>query len=367
MTKKINFPNKLSGLIKNKYFLILAAVCIALVVIFGISSFAGTSKYSNKVVTRFSTSDKVVALTFDDGPFGTDKKGATKSIVDILAKNNVSATFFMVGKRAEKAPSAVQYTIAKGNEVALHSYSHKVMKSYSASECRAELAKSDSAIRKISGLSPVWFRAPQGKISSTCLNEIYKKGYYYANWTGTTIDTNADDSADVIAGRVVSSAKPGAIILLHETNPNTIKALPTIIKKLKAKGYKIETMTKIMADTTERKTASIKTLPKTVLTVSSPLPGAPVNFSVETYKVSSTQNFVKIRVFITDANRKEVGDTQWVNSKARKSYSAKISNIAISKLPPGKYNIGAELVMADGQRVSTKVVTFIVAPEPGKV
>jgi peptidoglycan-N-acetylglucosamine deacetylase len=336
---------------------IVAAVFLAVLVVGGFSTLAGTSKYSNKIISRFSTNQKVVFLTFDDGPFGSESTGYTRQIVDSLAAEGVNATFFLVGARAEQSPNSARYILAKGNEIALHSYDHKLMKTYTKAQCRDQVKRDIAVTRAITGKPSSWFRAPQGKVSKNCLAEISKTGLFYANWTGGTIDTNSKSSPAQITNLAMKYVRPGAIILLHETNPNTVAAVPQLIKRLKAKGYKIRTMSQM---------SGVKPAPKP--TLMGQLPGlglvdggSQVIADPSDFVISSSTIFSFSKATIYGANGELVVDGVWVASAPESTHTFKISELSTMKLSPGNYSIVGSIMDINGQTAVTQSVPVTIA------
>jgi peptidoglycan-N-acetylglucosamine deacetylase len=361
---QIKHFKSLLGFFRTKAGLFVLALLIAFVAFGSYSAFASGSRYSNKIVTRFVTTQKIVFLTFDDGPYGTESEGGTKQIVDILDKNGVHATFFLVGARAEKSPNAARYIVAKGNEIGLHSYSHQVMKSYTMAQCRAETQKSMTVMKALTGTNATWFRAPQGKVSKNCLSVISKNGLLYANWTGGTIDTNSKSSASQIVSLAMKYVRPGAIILLHETNPKTAAALPSLIQKLKAKGYKISTMS-----------ASKATKTGPILAIERPSANAmitneTVSDNSNDFTINSSTLFSFVKPTIYNAAGEIVLDSPWVVSAPTNTYTFSIPNLSSAKLAAGSYFITGTIMDVNGQQATAQRVPFevkevvVTNPEP---
>ncbi len=230
-------------------------ILLAMVITQSISVNAAASKF----VTRVNTTSKVVALTFDDGADGAN----TNKILDILAKNNVKATFFLTGSGANNHPQYIKNIVAKGHQLGNHSYTHPDFTKLTATQMKSELDRTEALIKSLTGKTtkPI-FRAPFGAVNSTVLNSVGAAGYGHTiQWNIDTIDWKGL-SASQINTKVQTNIKPGSIVLMHTGAgaPGTPLALPTMISQLKAKGYKFVTVSQLLAyqNTSTNKTYTVK-------------------------------------------------------------------------------------------------------------
>ncbi|GAB2501193.1 hypothetical protein GCM10008929_22290 [Alkalibacterium psychrotolerans] len=198
-----------------------------------------------QTITRGNTTEKVVALTFDDGSDGTN----INRILQVLANHNVKATFFLTGTGVNNHPQAIRNIANQGHQVANHSYNHPDFTKISATEMRSQLQRTEDIIRNVTGrTTKPFFRPPFGAYNSTVNQVVGDAGYRYnVMWTIDTIDWTGNSSTDII-NRVMSRITPGAIILMHTGAgaPGTPVALPTIITRLKGQGYRFVTMSQMM-------------------------------------------------------------------------------------------------------------------------
>lgn len=181
--------------------------------------------------------DKKIAISFDCA-WGVDY---TQEILDVLARENVRATFFMVEFWAEKYPEYVRKIALGGNEIGTHSSTHSYMSKLSEEEIRAELASSSAAIEKVTGKKVELFRAPYGDYDDLLIETAQAAGYYTVQWDVDSLDWK-DLSASEIALRVVGGARAGSIILCHNNGLHTAEALPVVLDTLKNKGYTFVTV-----------------------------------------------------------------------------------------------------------------------------
>jgi peptidoglycan/xylan/chitin deacetylase (PgdA/CDA1 family) len=186
-----------------------------------------------KVITRLSTQEKVVCLTFDDGP----SQKTTPKVLAILRKYNVPATFFVLGQCAKRSPELLKAIVDNGHTLANHSYFHKVMPSLSAEKQDNELEETNKLLAAVSG-DPQWFRPPYGSCNPALKARVEAKGMKVVLWSIDPLDWKKPSPA-VLKKRVSDHLHPGAIILLHDIHASTVKGLEGVIQAILKKGYRI--------------------------------------------------------------------------------------------------------------------------------
>jgi len=197
---------------------------------------------SDMIIMRTSPrpSEKLVALTFDDGPW----PGQTDRILDILKHEGVHATFFMQGGRVKKARGLARRVADEGHLVGNHTLSHKLLTKEKPKEVRRQIMGGAKVIRSATGVQPVWFRPPYGAINGDVWKQTRKLHLKVALWDVDTRDWSRPGAKKIIR-TTEKNAKSGSIILMHDGGTNrrqTIAALPKIIRDLKAKGYVFVTL-----------------------------------------------------------------------------------------------------------------------------
>lgn len=192
--------------------------------------------------------DKVVALTFDDGP-----GPYTEQLIETLRENNAVATFFVVGNRIADYPGMVKQAYENGNEIATHSYSHpgaSEWKGLSAEGQLEQYKQANDAIEAETGLRTLFDRPPGGNMTEEKAAQI---GREQVNWSVDPEDwvkTNRD--ADIVYNNVVEGSekggyvKDGAVVLSHDIYQSTVEAYARIIPALKEQGYKFVTISQMM-------------------------------------------------------------------------------------------------------------------------
>ena len=206
-----------------------------------------TFQFFGRLVHRVNTSQKVVALTFDDGPV----PGATERVLDALERQQVRATFFVTGAELEKNLAEGRKLVAAGHELGNHSYSHGRMVLVTPSHVRREIERTDELIRDAGHRGEIHFRPPYGR-------KLFALPYYLSKTgrTSVTWDIEPDSypeiaaDSDRIAGHVLSNARPGSIIILHVMYPSraeSLEAVEKIVAGLRAQGYSFKTVSELLA------------------------------------------------------------------------------------------------------------------------
>lgn len=180
--------------------------------------------------------DKTIALSFD-AAWGNED---TEELISILGKYKIKATFFVVGSWVDKYPQSVKQLSDAGHEVHNHSNSHPHMPQLSVADMTEELNACNEKISAITGKKPILFRAPYGDYNNTMLETVTKNGMYTIQWDIDSRDWKENYTTDMIVRGVCDNVKSGSIVLFHNAAKNTPKALPIIIEKLIAEGYRFE-------------------------------------------------------------------------------------------------------------------------------
>ncbi|MFJ7616122.1 peptidoglycan-N-acetylglucosamine deacetylase [Bacillus cereus] len=187
---------------------------------------------------------KVAYLTFDDGP-----GKHTAELLNILKQNDTKATFFLLGANVKRHPHLVKREKAEGHYVGMHSMTHDFKKLYTNGEYVNEMKENQGLIANVIGESPKLTRPPYGSspgLNEALRNKVAEGGFKVWDWTIDTGDWTygkmpVDTAAAKIAESVITGAtKPKEIILMHDIHPQSVAAIPEIIKGLRAKGYELE-------------------------------------------------------------------------------------------------------------------------------
>lgn len=181
---------------------------------------------------------KCIALTFDDGPSGA----TTPRLLDILKQNNVKATFFELGIQAQKFPSVTKRVVTEGHVIGNHTYDHKSLEKMSVTNARGEISRAADIIQQAGGVRPGLVRAPYGAITQALAKTLDAP---FIQWNVDPDDWK-DRDADIVYNRVISNAKPGAIVLSHDIYETTVDAYERIIPELIRQGYTLVTVPQLL-------------------------------------------------------------------------------------------------------------------------
>jgi chitin deacetylase len=192
---------------------------------------------------KLPSKEKVIALTFDDGPW----PGSTEKILKILKKNNIKATFFMVGEPLKEYPQIAQLVAADGHAIGNHTWHHWYHRMSEATAAR-EINDTEALIYKITGVKSSIFRPPGGMLNNGLVAYAKKQKYFVAMWSADSIDYRRP-SVPTLVNKVLKESQPGGMVLLHDgggDRSNTVQALPQIIDKLQNRGYKFVTIPELL-------------------------------------------------------------------------------------------------------------------------
>ncbi|MEH7308768.1 polysaccharide deacetylase family protein [Neobacillus drentensis] len=221
------------------------------------NTFASTkSRESYKKTGHFfwevNTKEKLVAITFDDGPHPV----FTPQILDILAKYNAKATFFVAGNKVIRFPDIVKQEVKEGHEIANHTFQH-LYHNISSAKLSSELEETDKIIQKFTGFKPSLYRPVGGIYNDLIINTAIKNGKEVVLWNQDSRDW-ADPPVSQICNEITKGVKPGNIILFHDWHGSeftqtcqTVKALGTILDFLHKEGYKFVTVSELLYRSTQ--------------------------------------------------------------------------------------------------------------------
>lgn len=202
--------------------------------------FHRNSPVFGRVLGRLPASD-AVALTFDDGP----NPDATPRVLDVLRREQVPATFFLLGRHVDRWPAIAARVAAEGHVIGNHGYHHRKLHRRGPGYVRLDIALGADSIERATGVSPRLFRAPHGFRNPWVSGIAAELGQRTVGWTLGVHDSDRP-GADVIARRVISGLRGGGILLLHDGDgynsagdrSQTAEALPAIIRGLKGAGLR---------------------------------------------------------------------------------------------------------------------------------
>lgn len=199
-----------------------------------------------------STREKIVAITFDDGPSPL----YTPRILDILAEYQVPAAFFLVGDHVQKYPEIARWIFEDGHEIGNHTFTHIHVPTTPSRKLSAEIMQTDLEILQATGAYPRYIRPPRGFYDDRFRRLAELFGHRIVLWSLSSQDWRGSSTAAGITRRVLNNVRPGDIILFHDSGAllnkeggdreSTIEALPAVIEGLWEKGYRIVTLEEIL-------------------------------------------------------------------------------------------------------------------------
>jgi|LSQX01.1.fsa_nt_gb peptidoglycan/xylan/chitin deacetylase (PgdA/CDA1 family) len=196
--------------------------------------------------------EKLIALTFDDGPSPKN----TVKILNILKENDCKATFFVIGTNAQAHPELLKQAVEIGCEIGTHSYAHENYKKMSYREIKSDMAKMKKVIFDATGIEPVLFRVPFGafdkKVKAAAGMPLIQWSIDTNDWRYKTTTNEKRTKAQIerdkqiIIDSVLKNAKDGDIILMHDVYSMSANSCAEIIPKLKEMGFKLVTVSELM-------------------------------------------------------------------------------------------------------------------------
>jgi peptidoglycan/xylan/chitin deacetylase (PgdA/CDA1 family) len=211
----------------------------------GYQSMAPTAQWYGKTFTGFSRDSKKLALTYDDGP----NDAHTQRLLEVLAKHNVPATFFLIGRYVKQRPGLAREIAQAGHMIGNHTQTHPLLIFKSEIEIKREITQCSSALEDAVGESSNLFRPPFGGRRPAVLRIVRELGLQPVMWNVTGYDWNAPPAAE-IERKVAKRIPDGSVILLHDgghkqlgaDRSQTVIATDHLITRYKEEGYEFTTI-----------------------------------------------------------------------------------------------------------------------------
>jgi peptidoglycan-N-acetylglucosamine deacetylase len=210
------------------------------------------STFFGPVFSEVKTTQKIVALTFDDGP----NPPYTEQILDILKEKQISATFFLIGSNAAKHPDLVRRIVAEGHQIGNHTYNHIDLLKVDRETAAAEIDRTNEVLRAAVGFAPQVVRPPHGFRDPAIMEVMANRNMTVVEWSVMSKDWT-NPGVETIVRRTMGKVQNGSVILLHDgdgiastsSRDQTVAATRQIIDELSAQGYKFVTVDKIVQAT----------------------------------------------------------------------------------------------------------------------
>jgi peptidoglycan/xylan/chitin deacetylase (PgdA/CDA1 family) len=216
------------------------------------TAFASRSPLFRPFMHRGPGQRRTVALTFDDGP----NEPYTSQLLDLLAAHGVQATFFQVGRNAERFPDVTRRVVADGHLLGNHSYSHTFSRYLTSPRQQSEIRRAQDVLTEISGQAPTLYRPPWLCHWPWVLRSIRAAGLTVVSGTFAHPFEILQPSGTAIAARAARITRPGSILIFHDGREaqggyrgQTVAAIAPLIQELQASGYAFSTVDRILGPT----------------------------------------------------------------------------------------------------------------------
>ena len=219
---------------------------VAMIVFLAANRPVPATMWRERLIYSAPTQEKVVALTYDDGPHPV----FTPRLLDILDNYHVKATFFMIGKNMEAYPDIVREVVRRGHVIGNHTYSHPLSIDLDTqAQVIRELDRCEQVIERLTGSRAHLFRPPRGMVDGSVFTLADAEGYKTILWS-VCADNHDALTPQLMAQRVIKHNRPGGIILAHDgifpTRWKDVAATPLIIEALKKRGYRFVTVPELL-------------------------------------------------------------------------------------------------------------------------
>jgi peptidoglycan-N-acetylglucosamine deacetylase len=224
------------------------AAALAALVAAALAPFAARAGVpAGEPIARLRTTEKVIALSFDDGPQATP---VLDTLLAVLESRHVHATFFVIGAELVRVPDAGRRLLAAGHELGNHSWTHPHLDSIGVDSMRVELARTDSLLRALGARGHILLRPPYGAFDDAVLRELKRARRSVALFdVDPSYDFPRIASADSVAAKTVEWLGPGSILVMHpwyEHGGETLRVLPVVLDWLQRLGYRVVTVSELL-------------------------------------------------------------------------------------------------------------------------
>ncbi len=218
--------------------------CLIFAVILSFSAVPISAQKVAKVYGGSNSGEMKIALTFDDGPHPK----YTERILDILARYDIKATFFVVGENVEYYSETAKRTVREGHEIGNHTYSHPHLRGIDSASLAEEVRRCEKTVEQLLGCKTTLFRPPEGVVDDAVKSMAVESSYDLILWRIDTRDWAGTSTYD-ICENIKTNIRDGDIILMHDyitKNCHTVDALESIIPTLLERGYKFVTVSELI-------------------------------------------------------------------------------------------------------------------------
>ncbi len=220
---------------------ILLPVVLFWIVFSALASYNISSGVYVSAVCSMPVKEKVVCLTFDDGPCET-----TEVLLELLKSHKAKATFFMTGSKALEMEPIVKIINQSGHEIGNHSYHHKSwFPLMTVKKIKREIGNTQEVIQKFTGKSPVYFRPPFGVTNPLIAKALKSFDLITIGWSIRSMDTTKR-KPEIIIKKILNQIRPGDIVLLHDTSEHIRFILEQVLVYCSQKNYRPVTISELI-------------------------------------------------------------------------------------------------------------------------
>jgi peptidoglycan-N-acetylglucosamine deacetylase len=203
------------------------------------------SRFQGAIIeeAKLTQGEKVIALTFDDGPW----PGTTRQVLDILKSNNIKGTFFVVGQNLKNYPELGKEIVGEGHVIANHTW-HHWYHFFNQQAAAFEIERTTDLIYQVTGVKTNLFRPPGGVMHNGLVAYARGEKYSVVMWSSDSTDYKLPPVPKLV-NNVMKDSKPGGIVLMHDGGGNrsrTVQALPEIISNFRKQGYRFVTVPELL-------------------------------------------------------------------------------------------------------------------------
>ncbi|MDD5476620.1 MAG: polysaccharide deacetylase family protein [Candidatus Omnitrophica bacterium] len=238
--------------VKKLIFLSLASIVFIILAVGAFTVFFDQAVIVRRdTIYRIPSSEKAVALTFDDGPSPV----WTPKILDVLKEARVKATFFMLGMHVQRYPDVARRVAEEGHEIGNHTYDHHGVFYYKPEELNREVGDAEKIIKSITGVKTKYFRPPKAWLTRKEKEQLKGMGYETVLWSLNSKDWVTFDDRYIVK-YILRHVRPGDILLFHDSGgvfkpeggkrKETVKAVSRLIEKLRERGYRFVTISELL-------------------------------------------------------------------------------------------------------------------------
>jgi peptidoglycan-N-acetylglucosamine deacetylase len=197
------------------------------------------------MINEINTSQRVVAITFDDGP----NPVYTQQILDIFSEAKGKATFFMIGEQMRNHPEVVKHVAEQGHEIGNHTFTHPKLSQLSLEDCREEIDQTEKLIEDMTGRKPVVFRPPYLDYNQDNVTILQQKGYSMIGALNLEAQDWEQPGVEHILGKSRNVVKNGGILIFHDgfgDRSQTIEAVRMLVSELTSQDYQLVTVSELL-------------------------------------------------------------------------------------------------------------------------